>query len=97
MMFWHFRVFILCIINDSLGARDWTILQYSSRREEMLHCKDSVEDEVHVLLQCPLYNDLPFSLLGKCRGVCETFSKSTDLQKASYILTNPDIQYSISL
>ena len=51
-------------------------------------CNDdvSVEDEKHVLLYCPLYEDLRQVLFYKANEICDEFYTFTDEQKLIFIL-----------
>jgi hypothetical protein len=52
---------------------------------------DNVEDEQHVLIQCPLYEDLRFELFNNAMFICPTFNCFTDSEKLCFILSNGDI------
>ena len=57
----------------------------------MFYCKDEVEDECHVLLNCPFYANERSVLMTKCMNECESFNGFNDNEKLSYILSSPDV------
>jgi hypothetical protein len=52
---------------------------------------DHVEDEIHVLTQCPLYEDLRFELFNNAMYLCPYLYGFTDCEKLCFILSNADI------
>ena len=55
-------------------------------------CVDEVEDEIHFLIRCPLYNEERTILFQIFRRNCMHFdSLISDEQKYIYIMTNEDI------
>ena len=52
-------------------------------------CKDKVEDEIHFVINCPLYTDERDILFQVCRQNCIHFDAlTTDAQKFIFIMTN---------
>jgi hypothetical protein len=61
-------------------------------------CNDNhiVEDELHVLLHCPMYKDLRVLLVHEAAYVCPNFYSLIDDNKLCFILSNIDIvKYSV--
>ena len=52
---------------------------------------NAVEDELHVLIHCPLYEDIRCDLFNNAISVCDMFNYFTDIEKMCYILSNPNI------
>ena len=55
------------------------------------NCTSIVEDELHVLIHCPLYDDLRFNLFNEATSVCLNFQTLNDEEKLHFILSYPDI------
>jgi hypothetical protein len=55
------------------------------------HCSQSVEDEIHVITQCPLYADLRTELYTLCQTIVFNFNTFSDKQKLIFILSDPSI------
>jgi hypothetical protein len=55
------------------------------------HCKENVEDEAHVILVCPLYEDIRNTLFNCARRSCANFDLFTDADKLCFLLSSPDI------
>lgn len=53
-----------------------------------LFCDGSVEDEQHVLIACPLYNDIREDLFTSTELLCPEFRLLTDNQKFEFVLSN---------
>ena len=49
-------------------------------------CKDTVENELHVVLYCPIYVDLRMFLFDECSILDENFSSMSDMEKLCFIL-----------
>ena len=57
----------------------------------MTTCKDLIEDEMHVLLHCPLYNLLRADLFHEAEKTLNDFIDLNDTEKISFRLTNASI------
>ncbi|MEW8544936.1 MAG: reverse transcriptase family protein, partial [Candidatus Thiodiazotropha sp.] len=55
------------------------------------HCSGHVEDELHVLTECPLYQDLRDNLYERASDVQENFSTFSNLEKLSFIMSSNDL------
>ena len=55
------------------------------------HCKDFIEDELHVLTVCPLYQDLRDELYNKATSIIQSFTDLTDTDKMCFILSSSQI------
>ena len=55
------------------------------------HCTSKVEDESHVLINCPLYSTLRQKLIEKSIEIDPRFSDFTDSQKIVFIMSNDKI------
>ena len=55
------------------------------------HCKDFIEDELHVLTVCPLYQDLRDELYNKASSIKQSFTDLTDTDKMCFILSSSQI------
>ena len=82
----HFRCGVAPIRIET-GRYDGTILS----ERVCSYCKDEIEDECHVLLKCPLYENERSVLLSKCHVECDNFTHFNDAQKLAYILSSPNI------
>ena len=54
-------------------------------------CKDTVEDEIHVLLHCPEYRYLHDEILYEAEQIVDSCTNLSDAEKISSILTNTSI------
>lgn len=52
------------------------------------HCASCVEDEEHVLMICPIYEDLRFILLCEARMINPDFESYSHLQKMCFLLSD---------
>ena len=50
-----------------------------------------MEDEAHVILHCPLYNDVRVDLIDRCNAIFTSFINLSDTEKLATILHNPDL------
>ena len=50
------------------------------------HCTSCIEDEEHVLMVCPIYDDLRLSLISEALFVNPTFEGYSDMQKLCFLL-----------
>jgi hypothetical protein len=55
------------------------------------NCSKSVENEIHVILFCPLYDDLRATLLNECIIIDHVFNTFNDQHKRSFVLSHPGI------
>jgi hypothetical protein len=55
------------------------------------NCTTNVEDEIHVILHCPVYNDIREDLLVKIRQINTVFDTLSDMEKLCYVLNNFEI------
>ena len=53
------------------------------------HCCNIVEDEMHVILKCPIYESLRNNLIDEIRNLSIDFDGFSDTDKLSFILSNP--------
>ena len=51
-------------------------------------CPCSVENELHVPIQCPVYNDLRDEMFGTTAHVCNNLNEMSDDEKLCFILSN---------
>ena len=59
------------------------------------NCLTEVEDEIHVLIECPLYQDIRNELFIKIDGVNPDFSRYDNITKFNYIMSNDSkVKYS---
>ena len=56
-------------------------------------CSLEVEDESHILLRCPFYEDLHESLVTKAQEFKEDFINLDDVQKLIYLMSDSSIMY----
>ena len=56
-------------------------------------CSDEVEDEIHVLLYCSMYNCVRDQLFKHAVYINKTFMSLNDSEKLHFIFTNNDITY----
>lgn len=54
-------------------------------------CKIHVEDECHVILECPIYHDLRLIILQKAVENCEEFLNLEKADKLKHLFTNPSL------
>ena len=54
-------------------------------------CANKVEDEIHVLTECPLYDDLRHVLYQKAADSSGTFIHLSDNEKMCFVLSNREI------
>ena len=52
------------------------------------HCASCIEDEEHVLIVCPIYEDLRMSLVSDAMLVNPAFCGYSDMQKLCFLLSN---------
>ena len=56
-----------------------------------IFCEESVEDEIHALLECPLYNEVRSELI-QCAQIANVNSNSlTKLDKFVFLFNNPNM------
>ena len=55
------------------------------------NCKNSVEDERHVLIDCPIYEGIRSDLYVKSRNINSEFNGLNDVEKMCFLLSNDDI------
>ena len=55
------------------------------------YCLDAVEDERHVITECPLYRDLREELYAKCHVLCPDFYELSSTDKLCVILANHEL------
>lgn len=55
------------------------------------NCANLIEDELHVLIRCPLYQDLREELFIKAISIEQSFDGLTDVQKMCFIMSNKEI------
>jgi hypothetical protein len=59
------------------------------------YCKDQVENEQHVILDCPLYNPIRRILLQHANAICDNFNILSKCEMTSFILADPGmVKYS---
>lgn len=56
-------------------------------------CQNSVESEIHVIVHCPLYQDLREELFNQCKTVEPLFDMMNDERKLCFILSNHDVAH----
>ena len=56
-----------------------------------INCTNSIENELHVLLHCPLYNHIRHFLFLECIKVNFNFANMSDIEKLCFILSNSSI------
>jgi hypothetical protein len=54
-------------------------------------CDTCVEDELHVILHCPVYEDLRVQLFHEASYVCSNFNSFSDIDKLCFIMSNNEI------
>lgn len=54
------------------------------------HCLTPVEDEIHFLLRCSLYNDLRITLLEKLENRYKVFERFSDTERIIFLFNNND-------
>ena len=65
-----------------------------SANERFCHfCSDEVEDEIHVLLYCSMYNCVRDQLFKHAVYINNTCMSLNDSEKLNFIFTNNDITY----
>lgn len=60
-------------------------------KRNCFHCSLSIENEEHVLLECPLYNKIRLELFDKIERSCPDFRSFNSTDKVSHILSNNQI------
>ena len=55
------------------------------------NCKNYVEDERHVLIDCPIYEGIRSDLYVKSRNINSEFNGLNDVEKMCFLLSNDDI------
>ena len=55
-----------------------------------IFCADAVEDEIHVLLECPLYNEIRSELIQYAQIANVNFNSLTKLDKFVFLFNSPD-------
>ena len=56
------------------------------------YCRNDVEDEIHFLVKCPVYQENREKLFETCQNNCANFNNiDTDEQKFIFLMTNDDI------
>ena len=55
------------------------------------HCDNIIEDETHVLMRCPLYDNLRNDLLSKALNINADFSNYSMSEKFNYLLSHENI------
>ena len=58
-------------------------------------CINSVEDEIHFLINCPTYNNLRREIVNDCVKLRPNFSYYTDTDKFIFLLTNETISFKL--
>jgi hypothetical protein len=53
-------------------------------------CVSEIEDECHVLLYCPIYEDIRYDLFREINNKCEGFTRMSDIRKLGIILSQED-------
>ena len=56
-----------------------------------IFCKDNVEDEVHVMLYCPLYDTPPQLLFNAAKELCNGFYILSDLSKIGLLTSHTNV------
>jgi hypothetical protein len=54
-------------------------------------CEEFIETEMHVLLQCPLYNQIRDVIYEKAQSVDTSFYDMTDNDKFVFMFSHPDM------
>lgn len=54
-------------------------------------CSECIEDELHVLTECPLYQDLRDTLYIKASDIQESFNTFSNIDKLCFIMSNKDM------
>ena len=68
--------------------------RYENLREEdrlCPFCKNVVEDESHVILDCPLYDDLRVTLVQNARTICDDYLNLSKNGKLTVLFTHPNL------
>ena len=71
-------------INIELGRYSGLPLQ----QRTCLHCQDSVEDEIHVILQCPLYTDIRISMFDQINEIFYDMHDLNEIDVLGLVLSN---------
>jgi hypothetical protein len=53
------------------------------------NCTDTVEDEIHVMLHCPLYLQFREDLFESARTIVNNFDNLSDVEKMHNVFVNP--------
>ena len=59
-----------------------------------IFCKDSVGDEIHLLLECPLYNEIRSELIQYAQIANVNFNSLKELDKFVFLFNSPDMIHS---
>ena len=59
-------------------------------------CNDSVEDEVHFLVNCDIYSDLRYNLFIHAMNIDNSFILKSDIEKFLFLIDNSELQYELS-
>lgn len=51
-------------------------------------CKNGVENEIHVLFYCPLYEHIRIDMVNKANNMNSNFKDVTDQDKLNYVLSS---------
>jgi len=68
--------------------------RYENSREEdrkCPFCKTVIENEIHVMCNCPLYTDLRDKLFQKASNICNDFLNLSQNDKLQVIFTHPTL------
>ena len=55
------------------------------------HCNGLVEDKLHIVTVCPLYQDLCDFLFAKARGLEAHFDTFSNIDKLCFVMSNRDL------
>ena len=56
-----------------------------------LFCKGGIENEKHVLLECPMYESDRAVLINKANNLCDNYNTMSETDKLVFLFTNPDM------
>ena len=77
-----------------ITVTNWGII--NSLKVFIRHCDNILEDEIHVLMCCPLYDNLRNDLRSKALNINVYFSNYSMSDMFNYILSHEDIvKYSV--
>ena len=54
-------------------------------------CKNGIEDEKHVILKCPQYDDIRQQLFNRAATVNDNFIGFSDIEKLVFLFTNVEV------